>query len=44
MGGGRLELHGQHFASWERLSTSVYPGDSMLALQSPVNWVKGQKV
>lgn len=42
---GTLNLHGKrYFATWSRLAKTIRAGETVLLLQQPVNWEKGQKV
>jgi G8 domain len=42
---GTLSLHGKrYFRTWTRLSKTANPGDRVLLLQDPVNWMPGQAI
>eukprot|EP00054_Salpingoeca_dolichothecata_P006921 m.40545 g.40545 ORF g.40545 m.40545 type:complete len:1482 (+) comp16757_c0_seq1:29-4474(+) len=42
--GGQLDLHGEHFISWVRLSSGAFAGDDRVYLQNPVDWEVGMQV
>eukprot|EP00730_Choanoeca_flexa_P003190 TRINITY_DN11322_c0_g1_i3.p1 TRINITY_DN11322_c0_g1~~TRINITY_DN11322_c0_g1_i3.p1 ORF type:complete len:1438 (+),score=280.02 TRINITY_DN11322_c0_g1_i3:2619-6932(+) len=42
--GSTLDMHGQWFASWTRLASTVFPGDDVIQLQDAVNWQAGMKI
>ncbi|GAM24877.1 hypothetical protein SAMD00019534_080520 [Acytostelium subglobosum LB1] len=43
--GGFASIHGKQYTpTWSRLAQTAFPGDYVIALQSPVNWEVGQKV
>ncbi|GAM19287.1 hypothetical protein SAMD00019534_024620, partial [Acytostelium subglobosum LB1] len=43
--GGFASLHGKQYTpTWTRLAATAFPGDSVISLQSSVNWEVGQKV
>ena len=42
---GNLSLHGRrYYSTWSRLARTIQAGETVLLLQRPVNWERGQKV
>jgi len=39
-----MDIHGAPQISWTTLSATVYPGDSEIRVQHPVNWPVGSKI